>query len=310
MQVYAPTTDYDDETIEKFYDDLEEAIDRKNNTHVIVMGDFNAKIGKKGKVENNNWIGNHGIGVRNERGERLLDFAAENRLFITNTLFEKQTSRYWTWESPGGIYKNQIDFILTTDKTIFQNTEILTQVDIGSDHRLLRGKVKINKKITRLKKIHRKKALKIDIQNIKADQSKFQITLKNKFALLKVNTPTIEELISASIQELNGNAMKTFTTSEKDPEIEKLEEERKQLRGKENKTTEEKIKYTELNKTVKKKRRARARRKRREFVLRIHGGKKGSKEIYKHGSKKKISSMKDKVGRKTSNREDILKTCE
>ena len=277
------------------------------------MVDFNVKIGKKGKIENNNWIGNHGIGVRYERSERLLDFAAENRLFITNTLFEKQTSRYWTWESPGGIYKNQIDFILTTDKTIFQNTEILTQEDIGSDHRLLRGKVKMNKKLTRLKKIHRKKALKIDIQNIKADQSKFQIALKNKFALLKENTPTIEELneiISASIQELNGNAMKTFTTSEKDPEIEKLEEERKQLRVKENKTTEEKIKHTELNKTVKKKRRAKARRKRREFVLRILEGKKGPKELYKHGSKKKISSMKDKVGRKTSNRENILKICE
>ena len=104
--------------------------------------------------------------------------------------------------------------------------------------------------------------------------------------------------------------MKTYTTSEKDPEIEKMEEERKQLRVKENKTTEEKIKYTELKKTVKKKRRAKARRKRREFVLRILEGKKGPKELYKHGSKKKISSMKDKVGRKTSNRENILKICE
>ena len=56
--------------------------------------------------------------------------------------------------------------------------------------------------------------------------------------------------------------MKTFTTFEKYPEIEKLEEERKRLRAKENKTTEEKIKYTELNKTVMKKRRAKARRKR------------------------------------------------
>ena len=84
----------------------------------------------------------------------------------------------------------------------------------------------MNKKLTRLKNIHRKKALKINIQNIKADQSKFQITLKNKFALLKENTPKIEELneiISASIQELNENAMKTYATSEKDPEIEKLE---------------------------------------------------------------------------------------
>ena len=61
----------------------------------------------------------------------------------------------------------------------------------------------MNKKLTRLKKIHRKKALKIDIQNIKADQSKFQITLKNKFAMLKENTPTIEELneiISAGME--------------------------------------------------------------------------------------------------------------
>ena len=45
------------------------------------------------------------------------------------------------------------------------------------------------------------------------------------------------------------------------------------------KTTEEKIKYTELNKTVKKKRRAKARRKRREFVLRILEGKKRAKRI-------------------------------
>ena len=59
---------------------------------------------------------------------------------------------------------------------------------------MLRGKIKMNKKLTRLKKIHRKKALKINIQNIKAEQSKFQITLKNKFAPLKENTPTIEEL--------------------------------------------------------------------------------------------------------------------
>ena len=313
VQVYAPTTDYDDETIEQFYDDLEEAIDRKNNAHVIVMGDFNAKIGKKGKDENNNWIGNHGIGVRNERGERLLDFATENRFFITNTFFEKPASRYWTWDSPGSNYKNQIDFILTTDKMIFQNTEILTRVDIGSDHRMLRGKVKLNKKLARLKKIHRKKAMKIDIQKIEADQSKFQIALNNRFALLNDNTPTIEELneiISESIQEINGNATRAPTSPEIDPEIVRMEEERKQLREIENKTIEEIIKYTELNKTVKKKRRAKARRKRKEFILGILENKKGPKEIYKHGSKKKISSMKDKDGKKTSNREEILKICE
>ena len=61
--------------------------------------------------------------------------------------------------------------------------------------------------------------------------------------------------------------MNTFTTSEKDPEIEKLEEERKQLRVKENKTTEENVKYTELNKTVKEKRRAKIKKKEKRICF-------------------------------------------
>ena len=77
------------------------------------------------------WIGPHGIGVRNERGERLMNFAAANKLYITNSFFQKQKTRYWTWESPGGAYKNQIDFVLTNDKTICNNTEVITKVDIG-----------------------------------------------------------------------------------------------------------------------------------------------------------------------------------
>ncbi|KAK3788510.1 hypothetical protein RRG08_053137 [Elysia crispata] len=101
------------------------------------MGDFNAKIGVKDEDEENEWIGPFGIGTRNERGEKLIDFCTANRLFVTNSFFKKPRPRYWTWESPGGDYKNQIDFILTTDKTTIQNTEIITKVDIGSDHRMV-----------------------------------------------------------------------------------------------------------------------------------------------------------------------------
>ena len=63
------------------------------------MGDFNAKIGIKDKNENLEWIWPYGIGIRNDRGERLLDFAANNKLFVTNTFFQKPASRYLTlWE--------------------------------------------------------------------------------------------------------------------------------------------------------------------------------------------------------------------
>ena len=43
------------------------------------MGDFNAKIGKgkQGEV-----VGSHGLGERNERGERLVEFCMNNKLIV------------------------------------------------------------------------------------------------------------------------------------------------------------------------------------------------------------------------------------
>ena len=80
------------------------------------MGDFNAKIGRKQQWEKGKCTGGFGIGEKNERGERLINFREEKRLFIANTFFEKNRNRYWTWESPNGEHKNQIDFILCSEK--------------------------------------------------------------------------------------------------------------------------------------------------------------------------------------------------
>ena len=49
VQVYAPTTDYDDETIEKFYEDLEEAIDRKKQHTCYCHGRLQCKDRKERK---------------------------------------------------------------------------------------------------------------------------------------------------------------------------------------------------------------------------------------------------------------------
>ena len=47
-----------------------------------------------------------------------MDFAEENNLVITNSFFLKAANRYWTWQAPGGVTKNQIDFILSSDRKI------------------------------------------------------------------------------------------------------------------------------------------------------------------------------------------------
>ena len=81
------------------------------------------------------------------------------------------------------------------------------------------------------------------------------------------------------------------------------------LRKRDNKSTIEKIEYAELNKTVKKKRRTRARRKRKEFITKILEMKRGPKETRKDGCKKKISSMKGKNGERITDRGEILNIC-
>ena len=50
------------------------------------MGDLNAKVGDE---RFQNIVGMHGLGRRNERGERLIQFCQENTLIIANTWFQQ-----------------------------------------------------------------------------------------------------------------------------------------------------------------------------------------------------------------------------
>ena len=47
IQIYAPTQDYDEEDIEKFYKEVQLAIKNTKSCDILyVMGDFNAKVGQ------------------------------------------------------------------------------------------------------------------------------------------------------------------------------------------------------------------------------------------------------------------------
>ena len=52
IQVYAPTSDHDIETVELFYEELEKAIDKKACSHHIVMGNFKANTGVRNINDN------------------------------------------------------------------------------------------------------------------------------------------------------------------------------------------------------------------------------------------------------------------
>ena len=81
VQAYAPTSDYDDNKIEEFYDRLQNAIDQTPKKDIfVVLGDWNAKVGRDAC---GNWQGICGPFCNddtNKRGLRLLEFATCNDL--------------------------------------------------------------------------------------------------------------------------------------------------------------------------------------------------------------------------------------
>ena len=80
-------------------------IDAINNRDVfIIMGDFNAKLGKGSTTTK--LIGQHGLKERNERGDRLEEFVIQNDLAVANTLFQQPKRRLYTWTTPNGEHTN------------------------------------------------------------------------------------------------------------------------------------------------------------------------------------------------------------
>ena len=91
IQVDAPTADKEDEDIEKFYEDIE-GVRRKlrRDGPVIIMGDYNAKVGK-GTVDN--VVGAFGLGERNDRGTRLIEFAKKHNMIILSLIHISEPTR-------------------------------------------------------------------------------------------------------------------------------------------------------------------------------------------------------------------------
>ena len=147
IQVYAPTKTHPDDEVEAMYEEISEAIHTSETHFTVVMGDFNAKVGMRNGDELR--VGSYGFGQRNPRGQRLVDFLEKEDLYLMNSFFQKRPVKKWTWMSPDGSTRNEIDFIMTTKKRIFSDVSVISKVKTGSDHRIVRGTLNINVKLER-----------------------------------------------------------------------------------------------------------------------------------------------------------------
>lgn len=134
------------EKVETFWnqlDDLMQKIPDKNN--VILLGDFNAQIGKEKKYKT--IVGNYPAHNRtNRNGIRLIELCQAHNLILKSTAFKKLPRKQKTWVSPNpNIGEFQLDHVAikkTYHKEIM-NVRVLRGANLDSDHYLSKIKFKV-----------------------------------------------------------------------------------------------------------------------------------------------------------------------
>jgi len=114
IQVYAPTSNTEEAEVEQFYEDLQDLLELTPQKDVLfIIGDWNVKVGSQ---ETPGMTGKFDLGIRNEARQRLKEFCQENALVIATTLFQQHKRRLYTWTSPDGQHRNQIDYVLCSQR--------------------------------------------------------------------------------------------------------------------------------------------------------------------------------------------------
>ena len=94
IQAYAPASNPEEAEAEWFCEDLQDLLELTPKKDVLfIIGDWNAQVGSQ---ETPGVTGKFGLGVRNEAGQRLIEFCQENALVIANTLFQQHKRRLYT----------------------------------------------------------------------------------------------------------------------------------------------------------------------------------------------------------------------
>lgn len=177
------TAESNEDEIQKFYEDVTRARTQcKEHEVIIVMGDLNAKVGK-GRYKD--IVGEYGLGTRNDRGNRFVEWCLQSGQIITSTWFIHHQRRLWTWKSPGDRFRNQIDYITINRR--FRNAAIQTRTypgaDCNSDHVPVVSNIKVT--IKKPEKIKTNPVKQIELLRKDNElQDRYRIEVNNRYDLL------------------------------------------------------------------------------------------------------------------------------
>ena len=110
-------------------------------------------------------------------------------MVIANTHFQQHKRRLYTWTSPDGQHRNQIDYILCSQRwrSSLQSAKARPGADYGSDYELLIAKFRL-----KLKKVGKTtRSLRYDLNQIPYD---YTVEVRNRFKGLDVIDRVPDEL--------------------------------------------------------------------------------------------------------------------
>jgi len=194
--VYGPTTAATDEEMERFYQNLSKAVKHVPKGDILlVMGDFNAKVGRREPFAMSSAVGLYGLGETNEAGEQLEDLCSEHQLALANATFKEHPKQQYTWTSHDGNTQNQIDYISIAQrwKTSLMNCRTYPGADCDTEHQLLVATLKV--RLTKRQRLHSIPPL--NLEELKEDKAvQFAEEVTNMFTALEaaLNEVTLEHL--------------------------------------------------------------------------------------------------------------------
>ena len=160
----------------------------------------------------------------NEAGQILIEFCQENALVIANTLFQQQRRRLYTWTSPDGQHRNQIDYILCRQRwrSSIQSTKTRPGADCGSDYELLITKFRL-----KLKKVGKTaRPFRYDPDQIPYD---YTVEVRNRFKGLDLIDRVPDELWNEVHDSIQETGIKTIPMEKKCKKAKWLSGEAKQI---------------------------------------------------------------------------------
>ncbi|XP_049772321.1 craniofacial development protein 2-like [Schistocerca cancellata] len=130
--------------MDSFYEALSDVVVRvKDKDSVLLMGDFNARIGNRTEGYEK-VMGKFGEDMEaNRNGKQLLDFCASMGLVITNSFFKHKNIHRYTWEGRGT--RSVIDYIITDQefRKAVRDTRVFRGFFDDTDHYLICSEIGI-----------------------------------------------------------------------------------------------------------------------------------------------------------------------